>query len=362
MVRSPAEMKSFLDILPPEIRSEIFKLVFTSPYGVIYLVPTTSDPPMRYNILALEPPDGTNFKMSLSLLRTSKRMYNECKDLIWKYNTLGDDDGYPFSIFPNEIKTKVHSVQINWDFLDSRKYRNCLPLKVDFLELRTWPNLKRLTIQATCPTVRDEEALQRFHELSIFEHLQPNFIGDPDEFIFPEQLEILRAAGGRRSKNGSGYTDGYLSHLERKIVFDSGFPTFNEDGWPERSFDGYIGDPNYLVLKTIALAFGGSLMVDDIVAFKDRESINDIWVGTEAKGPENYPAEWHYSTDMSAWKLAGIYVTAVGGCDFAKVANALAVCPDVLNAPFNVSVPMSANDRVELIKKWIDEGKLPSLT
>ena len=54
-------------------------------------------------------------------------------------------------------------------------------------------------------------------------------------------------------------------------------------------------------------------------------------------------------------------MNAVSG-DLVKVIKALAGCSQVMNAPFKLWVPVSVIHRVEPIKKWFDEGRLPNLT
>jgi len=84
----------------------------------------------------------------MSVLRTCRQIHEECKDLLWKYNTLKAGDTYPISLLSSKIKNKAQSVKIRWDFLDMDKYRDPLPLELDLLELASWPSLRSLKIQA----------------------------------------------------------------------------------------------------------------------------------------------------------------------------------------------------------------------
>src|SRR3954470_9573935 len=63
--------KPFLEILPREIRDQIYTLVLASPSGVVSLLPWTAD-----------------VARSLRLLRTCKQIHRECKDIIWQHNRL----------------------------------------------------------------------------------------------------------------------------------------------------------------------------------------------------------------------------------------------------------------------------------
>jgi len=79
-------------------------------------------------------------------------MYEECKDLLWKYNILGDYNEYPKAILPDQVKSKVRSVEVRWDPLKDEPYRNCLLLQLELQELRSRSNLQSLTIWVD-PTV-----------------------------------------------------------------------------------------------------------------------------------------------------------------------------------------------------------------
>jgi hypothetical protein len=100
-------------------------------------------PPLRYKIshdFFAEPPK----ELYLSVLRTCRQIYDECKDLIWKYNVLRPAMMYPISLLPSQVKKKARSVEIDWDFLERQRYYDRLPLELNFFELRSWSSLRML--------------------------------------------------------------------------------------------------------------------------------------------------------------------------------------------------------------------------
>jgi hypothetical protein len=81
--------RSFLDLLPFETRSQIFRYVLSSPTGYITLSRTLyPQKPIRYKLLTLDESGSGCEVIKLSFLRTCSQIYKECRDLLWKYNTL----------------------------------------------------------------------------------------------------------------------------------------------------------------------------------------------------------------------------------------------------------------------------------
>lgn len=70
-INSTAMLRPFLEVLPREIRDQIFTYVLASPSGSVTLSPWTF-----------------STERSLRLLRTCKQIHRECKDIIWFHNGL----------------------------------------------------------------------------------------------------------------------------------------------------------------------------------------------------------------------------------------------------------------------------------
>jgi hypothetical protein len=134
---------SFLDILPREIRNEIFEYVFTANHGVRF-EPINSSPPILYLVHAHTWIFGIrdpmlvivrSARISFAVLHTCKQILHECKDLFWKCNAVLIDDTYPAFDLPDCIKSKIQAVQLLVDALVTDKRKGCFPLNEDFIHL-----------------------------------------------------------------------------------------------------------------------------------------------------------------------------------------------------------------------------------
>lgn len=145
--------QTFLQILPIEIRGQIYEEVFTSPTGLIYLKAEWGlmmTP--QYTITGDE--DGRSEQIQMSFLRTCKQIYHECTDMVWKCNTLevGRLVGRPdLSALHQGIKSKVQSIQFQFHFLENQMIYNTSrsrgrgPVMVDGLSmmLKKWRKFLR---------------------------------------------------------------------------------------------------------------------------------------------------------------------------------------------------------------------------
>jgi hypothetical protein len=74
--------------LLPELRAKVFKHIFKSPTGFIKLnswgeISVWEPLTAKWDNMTYK--DNASF-MSLGMLRTCRQFYNECKDILWKYN------------------------------------------------------------------------------------------------------------------------------------------------------------------------------------------------------------------------------------------------------------------------------------
>lgn len=306
---------SFLDFLPRELRNEIFNHIFTVPNGL-------SIKPIhvpRNAILNWEEAHALHAaRLSLAVLCTCRQIYNECKDLIWKLNTIKITS---FDL-PASVGLKLQSIELNVDLLATQRRRGCLPLREDFIHLQTWHSLKKLDLKVDNCSEDDDiwdtiEALIYFRQERGQRSWAPN--ATRKDNIYHEYLAILKAAGGE---------DGYLSHLERRLVFDTRiYQNFEyQHGLPARSYSAEDGDPNEM-LAELSCAFGGSLVVDGEVYMKDRAQMHRLFIVDSASSDfdgldPNPPNSWYFRDDLCIWAMANFWVDCMGG----HFANAISRC------------------------------------
>src|SRR4051794_17736511 len=99
--------RPFLEVLPREIRDQIYTLVLASPSGIVSLLPWTAD-----------------VARSLRLLRTCKQVHRECKDIIWQHNRLAVRE-------PTEL---LRTLTVSAKHRDSRKLRE-ISISVEVLDV-----------------------------------------------------------------------------------------------------------------------------------------------------------------------------------------------------------------------------------
>lgn len=201
---------------------------------------------------------------------------------------------------PKDLKSQVESVEVFWDFRERQKYRGRLPLMLDLFELRKWRNLRRVTIQVqTGSCGQSHMTLRMLYHTSTSESAS-HVSNNSSMSNFSQQLAIFSEASGLINEGSAAtYTGGFLSHIERIIVFKTDDATFYpSSSYPFRKFPKSKGpmlleNPNETISK-IAVAFGGSLILDDIIRFQDGKYVapvyQDFWVGDEK-----------YESDTSMW-------------------------------------------------------------
>ena len=158
--------RSFLDLLPFETRSQIFRYVLSSPTGYITLSKTLyHQKPIRYKLLTLDESGSGCEVIKLSFLRTCSQIYEECRDLLWKYNTLDlvsflQETAPNMPLLPDVhegIRFFARAIQMDYDLqsedsIDSsldRIYENHRRCKLQYnalLYISRWPALESITL------------------------------------------------------------------------------------------------------------------------------------------------------------------------------------------------------------------------
>ena len=196
----------------------------------------------------------------LGILRTCKQFYVDCQDLLWKYNTLDVEALWHESgrgvnaaalwhesgrtrIFDKAITNKVRSIQM--DYNDEGMD---LALEGRLRTFATWQSLQSMTVVLRDKFSRDPST---WSHRQLKRWLQYR----TDQIYYPKLLLILAQAGG---------DGGFLQHVQRRILLDTGTPSFTEDAFPSRYFmKPDEGDPSTL-LAEINRAFGGTLWVNGV--------------------------------------------------------------------------------------------------
>jgi hypothetical protein len=307
-------MANTFDIVPKELRLIIFEHVFMSPSGLITLsrIPRDLDSTdSKYKIFAHH--WASREIIHLSILRTCKKFYSDCKDLLWKHNTLNLGPSVlkisPMSLIYlyERISNNVHSLQLEIGLLDCAENVVMAARLEYFLHIfGSWTYLKSLTLVVRdgwlelCKVMRDFVAILHGRDRN----------GTP----LARYLELFKNAG----REG-----GCLGHLKRKMIFNVGPFAEVEDwfehgelqqletSWPEEmfqrlaSFGGdlilngdiyYSGgaqkerlfcalwDPMKPHQQTILLAIEYALQKLEVIygtaTKRKRQEIRDHWLGT----------------------------------------------------------------------------------
>lgn len=246
--------------LPKELRLMILRHVFTSPSGLINLFRFPLDLDTKDNKYKIFTCDWGNHEViSLSILRTCKRFYGDCKDLLWKHNTLNLDPLFLKISLSNHtylyerISNNVHSIQLEIGLFDCADNIAVAAGLESFLKFfGSWINLKSITLmvrddwQEICKVMQDFVAI--LHG------------GDRKGTPLARYLELFHSVGEEA---------GYLGHLKRKIVFSVGpFAEVKdyfkqeeleelETSWPEEMF------------QQLA-SFGGELILNGDIYYSNR--------------------------------------------------------------------------------------------
>jgi hypothetical protein len=257
-------MASNFDGVPKELSLMILRDVLTSPSGLITLVDFPLMKPKRFKIFTHE--WGNHKVISLSILRTCKRFYGECRRLLWEQNILDlnslfrEINRIDMLWVIQGVGDNVQSIQLEIGIFDCpHNVARVAGLELGTLkEFGSWRNLKSITLISRDHWQECCKAMLDFVAILHGDHRKDTPLA--------RYLELFQTAGGE---------GGYLGHLERKIIFNFGpFAEVKnqnindylnpgqleelETSWPEEMF------------QRLATSFGGDLILNGDVYHSDR--------------------------------------------------------------------------------------------
>jgi len=279
---------TFLDVLPFEIRTKIYRYILESFSGAIYLVPLLKDNALRYIVATTDKSCDQSEKIHLSFLRTCQQIHKEAKSFFWKYNCLHIMEAFGWGIhlshslftLPLAIKSQVQMVRMDLNFLRNVRTSDSEGAEKQMGEVGAWPSLRSIMLVLHVWMDLEVGLIEPKKEAYVRKRLHRGYRMD---------LPKLRAVQRK-----------YLSHLERKIICNSGMPVFSEvDGSPARRFALEHGDIRE-IYTCLHGAFGGSLWIDNRVCFTEGQMIDSIFDESEADGKKYLS----FSRENHAYQLA----------------------------------------------------------
>ena len=216
---------SFFDVFPREIRDQIYTYILQSPFGSVSLQPWTVE-----------------VARSLSVLRVSKQMHRECKDIIWTHKGLvlrGPTTIYKkLSQISNTQRDLIRSVTFDLEVLDRDELEW---VSSGLIIMQNCPRLEDITLQASWDSPRD------LHE-------------------FRKTVELRKC---HDLVDGRLFQGTWNRHLNTH--YETAWPRFSHWGkqrWVKRM----LSDPSGIdqLLQGLNGIFGGELFVDGILCFKNK--------------------------------------------------------------------------------------------
>ncbi|KUJ12961.1 uncharacterized protein LY89DRAFT_687873 [Mollisia scopiformis] len=284
--------------LPLELRIQIYSYLFTAPRSRIEL--------KKGSYRALNEDGGEEIQMCL--LRTCKQIYNETRDIWWKYNTLhlrsilnAHAPAPEGIIAPNvamRIKSQVRSVQMNIDTLFYKTIADRLVFGHNLSILAGWAQEGQLS----SITLNIKSVAGRI----LYTHRQwMRVLGrhrdSEKDRTHKQYLEELRFASTAPNP---------LSTIKRRIVLETRSSTFEPDTWrPRHSLRVPKQGHNPIdMLQELASAWGGRLEVNGMLAYEDGNP-----VGGDILLEQSEPRLFYYKDDVHLWLMTEIVKEPVQG-------------------------------------------------
>jgi len=225
--------RSFLEALPREIRDQIYTYILASSSNAVTLSPWTIE-----------------VTRSMTILRTCKQIQRECKEIIWRHNGL-------FLRSPTELFTRFSSLMEVDDLRRIRHIEICLEvLDKDDLE---WIS-------------SGLKALAQLHRIGALKSISLIAINDRPRSIkeYEEELDLMcsgeyvdgRLFGGGPDDNGTN------------LIFKTSWPHFSHWGKQKWLREMLLDRSDTTgLLKEIHTAFGGELLIDGSLCFKNGKQV-----------------------------------------------------------------------------------------
>lgn len=223
----------FLEVFPREIRDQIYTFVLASQDGTVNLSPWTVE-----------------VARSLSILRTCRQIHRECKDIIWSHTGLCLRE-------TSQLSEKLQTLGKHRQVRRIRQLKLCLEL-LDRDELE-WICKSMIPLLEWCRVGRLESI---------------TLSASWDKPCGVEEFkEILNLRKFGQSLDGRLYLD---SSTWTRMVMNTGWPRFTHWGkqrWLREMLLDSTGTAE--ILKEIHSLFGGQLLVDGHLYFKDGKQVGN---------------------------------------------------------------------------------------
>jgi len=287
--------------LPKELRLIIFHYVFTASRGVIGFDHPSDGGPRK---ITVRRPDKVEC-ISLSILRTCKRFYWDCKDLLWKLNMFDLETVlFRFQDSPNvdildlnsTVWHNIRSVELEIGFTGSTSdIARASWLDSSLKGLGSWEKLASIIFIVRgdfSDCVKAMNGLQR---------LRRGFSPDIYGITMNKCLGILE---------GAGTEGGYLSHLKRKIVFNLDYEIPTDQDWtsptPPLGMDTEPAPIADKIFMELATSFGGDIIVNGELCYSNRIQKKSLFY-SRLDSEHNYTQLVSLKKDCVLRKLGFIY-------------------------------------------------------
>jgi hypothetical protein len=286
---------TFLDVLPREIRDQIYGYVLSSPTRLITLaanhnITEADDKPDAYADTYASfgtPPykircQSNGELVRLSFLRTCRQIYHEAKIIFWERNSIDLNAIIPEVYNTNRTLRKLRtsmgqnatSVEFTINILRTAAYcrtkgQNLVPFEDQLMDLAKWPNLKKIRLHMNL----GEEGWDNFNGyghtgLAKLLYCRRKGANDYWTNVLRTNMEALKMAGGKC---------GYLSHIKKELEIDAGYPLPNGNGFPQRMLKMYSGHPME-AFQELNEAWFGNLTLNGKLCYQEGKEVEGMFV------------------------------------------------------------------------------------
>ena len=266
----------FIVKLPREIRDQIYFYVFASHTGFVTL-PDSTDVQWKgcrslktpFSIISYDPYHERYFlqpAINLSLHRTRKQVYEECKDIFWQVNALSilqpvDLDSFTlWKPLEAQLSRNLHHVEMAVDMSRSGSFNDAERALNTFAYWSREGSLKKVTLVS----ISKDSNYSSFG----FDRLLIQQSSKRRSRVYEKFLKLLRDSADPER--------GLSTSVERKIFLSIGFlikSASDKQVWLGK----YLGfDPNSFC-EGLHDAFRGELWIDGTLCYKDHVEVKNVF-------------------------------------------------------------------------------------
>ena len=287
--------------LPLEIRCQIFSYLLVSPSRFVTTLPPG---PWKFSILpwdmrqeiTLESQTGLR-NLDMSLLRVSKQLNSECRDILWGRNTVVYT---PFEVY----RHTEHVLQGLGPLVAARRVAMNIDMTIGRSDVKTVAGaLKALGKWSKSGSLEEVTIIVVNERRKPFEERDPQI---EQRMVYKTSLErIIRFKTGNLMENLPGVPaseapsqakrcfEGQLSalrdarndclaHLKRKMIVNTNFGRLSAQGQQKYLREAFM-DPNKL-MKELNEALGGELWIDGKLCFRNGEQVMNAFQTYQGNG------------------------------------------------------------------------------